>query len=49
MEGELSISCGKEADHIGHNVINCFELIESQNNLNCKGIICLVQSSFEYS
>ena len=53
MEEELSISFGKEADHllhqnIGHHVVNGFEFIESQNNLDCKGIIYLVQSSFEY-
>lgn len=50
---ELSISFWNEADHLlsqntGHRVVNIFEFIESQSNLDCKGIIYFVQSSFEY-
>lgn len=54
MEGEeLSISLGKEGDYllhqnIGYHLVNSFEFIESHNNLDCKGIIYLVQSSVEY-
>lgn len=48
---ELSISFGKEAncllyENIWHYVVNSFEFVESQNNLDCKGIIylsCAVQ------
>lgn len=53
LEEELSISFGNEADCLlpqnnGHCVVNIFEFTESQSNVDCKGIIYFVQSSFEY-
>lgn len=53
LDEELSISFGNEEDHLlpqktGHHVVNIFEFIASHSNLNCKGIISLVQSNFEY-
>lgn len=50
MKGELSISYGKEADHLLHRKVGCHfvssrESIELQRNLDCKEINYCVQSS----
>lgn len=54
LEEKLSISFGHEADHllpqnIGHCVLNIFEFTESQNNLDCKGIIILCSQGLNTS